>query len=176
MPVPTIFSGDPMEFVNFERSFMTLIESRGLEPTEKLFYLKQYISGAAKEAVEGCFFGSTDTAYKDAWDTLRERFGHPFKIQQVYRSKLENWPKIHSTDATSLQRFADFLKSCSDARQFFNGLQILDNCLENQKMLKKLPEYMIVWWNRIGTEQLEEAETFPTFREFAQFDVVSNKH
>ena len=85
-------SGNPLEYIDFERSFKTLIESCGIPPAEKLYYLKQYVTGPAREAVEGFFFGDTEEAYQGAWATLRDRYGHPFKIQQTFRKKLDNWP------------------------------------------------------------------------------------
>ncbi len=106
VPVPQVFSGNPLDYIEFERSFKTLIESRGIPPGEKLYYLKQYVTGPAKEAIEGFFYGATLEAYEGAWKTLQERYGHPFKIQQAFRAKLSKWPKINTKDALSLQKFA----------------------------------------------------------------------
>ena len=39
------------------------------------------------------------------------------------------------------------------------GLQVLNDCEENQKMLAKLPEWVTSRWNRYVTEQLDEART-----------------
>ena len=51
--VPQAFSGNPLEYVEFERSFKTLIENCGILPGEKSYCLKQYVTGSAKEAIEG---------------------------------------------------------------------------------------------------------------------------
>ena len=171
VPVPSTFSGNPLEYMDFERSFKTLIESRGIPPAEKLYYLKQYVTGPAREAVEGFFFGDTEEAYQGAWATLRDRYGHPFKIQQSFRKKLDNWPRVNPKDVTSLQKFADFLKSCCDAVPYVDGLQVLNDCMENQKMLSKLPEWMVSRWNRVATESLDVAGTFPSFAKFVTFVV-----
>ncbi len=165
-PVPAIFNGNPLEYMDFERSFKCLIESRNLPPTERLYYLKQYLTGPAKEAVEGCFYGSTEDAYDQAWTTLKSRYGHPFKVQQAFRQKLDRWPKINPRDATALQKFADFLKSCNDAKQYVHGLHILDDCLENQKLLLKLPDWIATRWNRTVTDCLDSNGSFPSFNDF----------
>ena len=55
VPVPRVFEGNPLHFIEFERSFQTLIENKGIQPTEKLYYLKQYVSGPARDAVEVTF-------------------------------------------------------------------------------------------------------------------------
>ena len=66
---------------------------------------------------------------------------HPFRVRHAFRNKLESWPKINAKDAARLQRFADFLKGCRDAMPHVDGLQILDDCMENRKLLCKLPEW-----------------------------------
>ena len=72
----------PVRFpVGFELSFKTLTESRSIPPAEKLYYLKQYIIGPAREAGTGFFLGGTEEAYQGAWATRKRRYGHPFKIQ-----------------------------------------------------------------------------------------------
>ncbi|KAM3872149.1 dynein regulatory complex subunit 4-like [Diretmus argenteus] len=49
------------------------------------------------------------------------------------------------------------------------GLQILNDCEENQKMLVKLPEWITSRWNRHVTEKLDQAKDYPSFKEFASF-------
>ena len=61
-PTPKLFEGNPLEFLEFKQSFKLLIESKGIPAEEKLYYLKQYLSGRAKGAVEGFFLGSTEEA------------------------------------------------------------------------------------------------------------------
>ncbi|XP_063955602.1 uncharacterized protein LOC135154201 [Lytechinus pictus] len=168
MPVPRTFSGDPLEFVEFDKGFKTLIENRGIPPTEMLYYLKQYLTGPAREAVEGFFFGDSKEAYDGAWRCLRQRYGHPFNIQQAFRKKLSAWPKIASKDAIGLQKFADYLKSCDDAMPYVTGLQVLNDCYENQKMIAKLPDWLISSWNRVVSNELEGG-SYPSFSKFVKF-------
>ena len=168
VPTPPVFAGDPLQFIDFERSFKLLIESRGLPASERLYYLKQYLQGPARDAVEGCFYSSTIEAYDEAWRTLRERFGHPFIIQQAFRARLDKWPKVGAKDATGLQKYADFLKSCHDATAYVPGLSVLNDCLENQKMVSKLPEWLVMRWNRQVTLCLESSGSFPLFVDFVK--------
>jgi len=149
VPTPKVFSGNPMDFVSFKRSFQTLIENKGICAEEKFYYLQQYVAGDAKEAVAGCFYGTEESDYRHAWDILEKRFGHPFKIQEAFRDKLDKWPKIGYKDGTGLQRYADFLQTCLDAMPYVKDLNILNDCKENQRMTAKLPEYAITRWSRI---------------------------
>ena len=170
VPVPHTFSGDLLEFIEFERSFKTLIGDR-IPPTEKLYYLKQYVTGQAREAIEEFFLGSSEEAYMyvGAWETLQQRYGHPFKVQRAFRERLNDWPRIPSRDGKALQRFSDFLKSCLDAMPFVEGLEVLNDCLENQRLLGKLPEWLTARWNRQVTGALENGGTYPKFKEFVRF-------
>jgi hypothetical protein len=96
LPIPTSkqFSGKPDEFDKFRCSFKTLVANKGITPEEMIYYLQEYLTGYALEAVAGCLLGTQKAAYDRAWKILEERFGHPFKVQESYREKLENWPKI----------------------------------------------------------------------------------
>ncbi len=46
---------------------MALIDKKSLSSADKMFYLKKYVSGSARKAVEGTFFRTDDEAYQDAW-------------------------------------------------------------------------------------------------------------
>ena len=123
VPTPSVFSGNPMEFVSFKRSFKTLIEDKGITAEEKIYHLQQYVTGAARNAIEGCFYCTTQEDYDKAWNTLENRYGHPFKIQEAYREKLEKWPRIGSKDCVALQKYADFLRTCLDAMPHTKGFK-----------------------------------------------------
>ncbi len=168
IPTPKVYTGNPMDFVAFKKSFKTLIENKGISAEEKIYYLMQYVTGDAREAISGCLYGTEEADYQHAWNTLEKRFGHPFKIQEAYREKLEKWPKVGNKDGTALQRYADFLQSCLDATPHIKGLSILDDCKENQKMAAKLPDWAVTRWSRIVADSIESCN-YPTFKQFVAF-------
>lgn len=49
---------------------MALIGSNTLPVCEKKLYLKSYLAGEAKKAVEGYFFRNSDQAHQGIWDVL----------------------------------------------------------------------------------------------------------
>ena len=55
IPEPSIFMGDPLKYPDWKVTFEMLIVQRGIPPIERVHYLKKYIGGVAKEAVEGYF-------------------------------------------------------------------------------------------------------------------------
>lgn len=71
------------------------------------------------------------------------------------------WPKIAANDPKAVREFADFLQSCLEAIPHVKGLSILNDCEENQKLLKKLPEWMVRRWSRIVVEELDRSGDYP---------------
>ena len=65
-PEPGVFSGDPLHYPSWKSAFHALLESREFLPSERIHYLKLYLTGTAKETVESYFMLMTDDAYEDA--------------------------------------------------------------------------------------------------------------
>ncbi|XP_026012239.1 uncharacterized protein LOC113014739 [Astatotilapia calliptera] len=169
VPVPIVFSGDPITYIEWKASFISLVGHKGISPAEKLHLLKRYITGPALKCLEGTFYRSDEEAYKDAWKRLDQRYGQPFVVQKAFRDKLSKWPKIHSKDAEGLRAFSDFLTTCLQATPHVKGLEILSDCEENQKLLQKIPEWLATRWNRQVTVTLMKGKDFPSFKDFAEF-------
>ncbi|KAG7494536.1 hypothetical protein JOB18_032575 [Solea senegalensis] len=144
VPEPTVFSGNPLRYSDWKISFQTLIDRRSIPAEEKIYYLRKYVGGAAKKAIESYFLLGSKSAYNAAWTVLEERYGDPFIIAKAFRDKLAAWPKVNSKSSVELQEFADFLCSCRAAMSQIKGLQVLDDCNENRKMLAELPDWLEV--------------------------------
>lgn len=168
-PEPFVFTGDPLKFIEWSTSFKALIETSCANSAHRLFYLKKYISGEALSVLEGTFYRSDDEAYTQAWEDLNKPYGHPFVVQRAFRGKLNSWPKIGSKESLRLREFSDFLISCKNAMPYVQGLRVLDDCEENQKILIKLPDWATTRWNRHVTKVLDEGKEYPGFAEFAEF-------
>ncbi|XP_028314916.1 uncharacterized protein LOC114470784 [Gouania willdenowi] len=159
VPVPIVFSGDPIAYIEWKASFISLIDCKSISPADKLHLLKRYITGPALKCLDGTFYRSDEDAYKDALKRLDQRYGQPFVVQKAIRDKLSKWPKIHSKDAEGLRTFSDFLTACLQATPHIKGLEILNDCEENQKLLQKAPEWLATRWNRKVTVALMEGST-----------------
>ena len=168
-PEPTIFSGEPILYPDWKSSFHALIHRKNLPSSDKMYYLKRYVSGSAKEAINGLFLQSSSEAYERAWNILDERFGHPFIVTNAYRDKLRKWPKIGMKDHQGLRRFADFLTSVETAMQVIENLNVLNDYMENQKLLTKLPDWLVSRWNREATRKMKEEKKYPDFKTFTTF-------
>ena len=169
IPEPAIFKGDPLQYNDWKLSFCALIDRKNLPTQEKLFFLRKYVGGPAKKAIEGHFLVATESAYHAAWDVLEDRFGNPFVIGKSYRDKIHSWHKINPKDGEDLREFVDFLSSVESAMPYVQGLQVLNDCVENQRIAAKLPDWLSSGWNRTVTKYQDEHKMFPDFGYFIRF-------
>ncbi|XP_028858350.1 uncharacterized protein LOC114803149 [Denticeps clupeoides] len=51
-PEPTVFSGDPINFIEWKSTFMSLIERKGLSAADKMYYLRRYVTGSARNVLK----------------------------------------------------------------------------------------------------------------------------
>ncbi len=169
VPEPAVFMGDPLHYTDWKASFMTLIEGRNVTSRDKLYYLRRYVGGPVKSALESYFMASSEQAYTLAWESLEDRYGNNHTVAAAFLYKLEMWPKVNVNNPTALRDFSDFLRSCESAMQTMPDLQVLNNSIENKKMLNKLPDYLVHRWKRTVTERLSQTGVFPNFAEFVNF-------
>ena len=169
VPEPPVFTGDPLLYQDWLFSFQSLIENRGVPPSEKIHYLKRYLGGAAKEAVSGFFMLRSDRAYDRAKEILEKRFGDPFVVSEAFRTELDKWPNVSAKDRSSLRKYSDFLCQCQAAVAEIDELNILNDIREIGKAAAKLPDWLTHRWNRKVAVTKREVHRYPTFEEFADF-------
>ena len=148
---PTTFTGDPLKFIHWKVSFKALIDQKPLPVSEKFFYL------------------NSEDAYQGAWAVLDDRYGSPFIVQRAFEDRLMKWPQITDNNTKSLREFADFLQGYAEAMPHMKGLSILNDCEENHKLLKKIPEWMLRRWSWIIVEELHQSGNYPSFLRFTEF-------
>ena len=168
-PEPAVFSGDQLGYASWKASFLALIESKCTSPIEKMHYLRRYVGGEVNPVLESCFLLNTESGYAEAWAVLDRIYGDPFRVGQAYRENLFHWPKIGSSDSEGLRRLSDFLRSCRAAMSMVPGLQSLDSCHENQRIISRLPDWMLSKWNRLVFAAVKGNNAFPPFSRFVTF-------
>ena len=145
---PEIFSGDLLHYPVWLKSFETIIEGQTEKVSQRLYYLGKYTTGEPKEVISGFLLLETEDAYKQARKILSDRFGNPFLVADAYRKKINEWPKIPPNDGTSLREFSDFRIHCRTATNTVKYLKVLDDPDENQRMVHKLPRYLVNHWSQ----------------------------
>ena len=169
VPEPPIFHGDPLQYTEWKASFSTLISQRGIPENEKLHFLRRYIDGQARKAVEGFFLNGSSSAFSDAMAALEKRYGDPFTVAESFRHRLDKWPSIRDDDCDGLREFSDFLQQCTRASQRLSQLYILNDAREIQKLAVKLPRSMQKPWIREIARTKASTGAHPTFSAFADF-------
>ena len=168
-PEPIVFSGDPLQYADWKVAFNGLIGNKLCTPLEKLHLLRKYVSGEAKESVSGYFKLQSADAYSQALATLEKEFGNEDLVEDGFRDKLEQWPKIDGKNGKALQKYGYFLNQCQAAMQSIQGLSVLNDKRENKKYIKVLPDWLANRWVRHVTKAQERTGCFPPFSKYAEF-------
>ena len=172
---PDVFKGDVSRFNLWLSSFETHIESKTESSIQRLHFLAKYTAGEAKRAINGLLHLRTDEGYRLAKEKLIERFGNDFIIANAYRNKIREWPTIKAGDGRALRDFADHLEHClAAASSSLKNLAVLDDHLENEVMVKKLPKHVVDNWKKKVDDWLygkksREGSRYPPFSEFVRF-------
>ena len=158
-----------MRYPGWKAAFQTLIEHRQIPKVERIHYLKRYLGGQVKDAVEGYVLLPPEDAFDEAKKLLEERCGNLFVVANAFRDKLEKWQRMNSGDGPALQRYADFLRQYHTAMWSIGNLSVLNEERENRKMLGKLPEWAITKWAGIVDQHRQDKGEFPPFKAFVEY-------
>jgi len=55
--------------------------------------------------------------------------------------------------------------------QVIEDLSALNDYMENQKLLTKLPDWLVSQWNREATKRMKEEKKYPDFKTYKPFSV-----
>lgn len=72
-------------------------------------------------------------------------------IRAVFQDR---WPKVTTNDPTALSNFADFQKAIPYVKSLALRF-ILNDCVENHKLLKKLAEWLVHIWSHVVVDELD---------------------
>ena len=155
-PEPEVFKGDLLRYPMWIKSFEKFTERKTKDSSERLYYISKFTTDGAKEAVSGILPLDSEEAYIEAKKIIASRFGDPFIVLNAYRRKISEWPRILPKDGPGLRRFSDFLQHCHTAMHSIKYLEVLNDPEENQRMLRKLSNYLVSRWSRIVDKWIEE--------------------
>lgn len=166
---PFIFSGNAIDYPRWKSRFDLMLESKDLQPHQKLIYLEEFLSGEALESVQGLNVLNTPDAYAEARKILEDRFGDPYDIADAYIDKLEKWPQIDSHDSRGLRKYSDFLKQVTIAQKTLAELSKLDDPRVLKCFPSSLPPTLLNKWSRVaGTHKLDN-KAHISFQQYAEF-------
>jgi len=164
------FDGDPSRYISFIRNFETCLEKDTVDESRKLQLLIQHCTGKARDAIESCVNLPEDVAFKTAKETLKENFGKPHVIAQVYLQKLESIPPIKTVDGPTL---LDFARQLTEAERTLRGMGAdyvsdIDHVKTLRMLNRKLPLFLRSRWTEVAGKILDAGER-PKFADFLAF-------
>ena len=138
----TKFTGDPIEYATFMRTFESRIEARLESFSTRLRYLEQYRDKDPREVIKGCLFMEPAMGYLAAKRLLDDKYGDPYVISKAYLKRIAEWPNIKNGDDVALDRLATFLGQCVNAMTSLSHLGILEHPQNLQMLIIKLKVYL----------------------------------
>ena len=166
---PNIFKGDPFQFLDWEVDLDEYMNGKQIPDRNKIRHLKKFIDGTAKSVIEEQLFLNTHSAYLEARQLLRERFGKKKELSKTFTEKISKWPRIGNHDGKGVMEFADFLAHARAAMKDIPSLRSLNKEEENDKLCRKLPVWLQQRWDRIIDMTEERYDSFPSLTEFVDF-------
>ena len=174
LPKPELspFNGNPLQFWSFMRSFENNIEKNTQDECERLTFLLQYCTGAAKNAIKSCVTMDPAIGYKTARKLLKDRFGHPFKIATAHVNQVTRGPAVKPNDQRGLQTFADQLKDCQNVLESIGYLDEVNSADNLRNIIDRLPFHLKAKWLEVA-DSIQESGQRPRINNISKF--VSDK-
>ena len=101
------FNGDKMEWLGWWSQFQKIDEDDKLHPSDKFQYLVQSTEARSKARELVNRFPQSAANYPEAIEALKERFGKPEILQEVYIRELLKMVNVTSRQKTSLSEIYD---------------------------------------------------------------------
>ena len=100
---------------------------------------------------------------------LREKYGDPYRISNVYLKKINEWPTIWTGDEQALNKFSVFLTQRRGAITKLTFLSILNHPLNLQSMVALLPSQLQDRWCREASRTRMSVREIPALGNFVKF-------
>ena len=91
------------------------------------------------ELIKGSLHQDRDNGYLELKMLIKEKYGDPYRISNVYLNKINEWPTIRTGDEQALDKFFVFLTQCRGAITKLTFLSILSHPHNLQSMVALLP-------------------------------------
>ena len=111
LPTPEVptFEGNPIEYCTFVRAFESLIESRTISSSARLYYLVQFTKGDVQDLMKSCLVMEPDAGYREARTLLKKKYGQDYKIATAYIDQVTKGAPISQTIGLPCLNFRCYL-------------------------------------------------------------------
>ena len=158
------FSGNPLDYHAFIRSFMVNVDKVCDDADSKLTRLLSYVEGPAYEAIKGHQIVGGKIGYESALAKLRELYGDKFRITESIIKGLRSSRKVHSP--RDIQAFGFELVNARDILKDINMLHEVDTQVVIFDIVSRLPFFV---QNRWSKEELKHKRAKGGYLKFVDF-------
>jgi len=141
-----VFAGDKREFDSWKAAFDACVDKAPATPEYKLLQLRQYLKGEALNCIQE--LGHSAAAYSAAMERLTRKYGGTRRTLTRFMDDLDKFNPIRTENTKDIERFADLLDLAIVKLQELDHKEDLSNGALYIGMLKKLPQSMLVRYNR----------------------------
>ena len=162
------FSGNPLDFVRFMKTFELNVESLIQDSSRCLLLLIQHCDGEAKKLIEFCLLLDPDEGYRKAKNILKENFGRKNVIARAHVERLHSEVNIKNDDERSLVKLAHDLEECELIFKELNLHSDINNFESIAKIVRRLPHASQTRWVKVASK-IEKIGQDPTFNDLVNF-------
>ena len=148
LPQPSlqVFSGDPIDYLDFIRAFEHQVKRKTPTSSACLYYLVQHTTGPVQELMKSCLSMQEDEEYQEAKKLLIERYSQNYKIAAPHVKRLVEGPVIRADEGSALQQFSIQLTSSVNTLRGIGYISKLDSHDNLKKIIDRLPYSLRVKW------------------------------
>lgn len=129
-----MFTGNPLTYRSFIRSFEHTIEHKIDNENDKLYYLEQYTAGKSQKIVRSCGHMPSSRGFNEAKWLLQRNYGDELVMASVYIDKALKWAQNRSVDGKASSTYALFLIGCRKTMKDVEFMEEMD-CPTNMRVV-----------------------------------------
>ena len=158
------FSGDPMQYHAFVRSFEENVEKMLSDDGARLARLIHLCKGEAGKAIRCCSLMNPELGYARARRILEQRFGDRHTITELWIKRLND-----GGQRVNLQEYADELLECYETLSALGALQEMNAQRTLLTMITRLPIHLQNKWQDHVFDLRSHRDRRPTPKDVVEF-------
>ena len=161
------FSGDPLKYHGFIKSFEINVVKYCSDPDQKLALLLQYTSSEAFDSISGASVIGGQAGYDFALKTLKDQFGSKYVVTEgIIRSLRKSKPVKTPSD---MRAFSFEIKNALHVLENVDSLTEVDSQVMIADIVLRLPSFAQNRWHRKTIESKRDSNGYLKFNDLVDF-------
>lgn len=166
------FGGDPREWPMFIQSFKSMIHDNFPTDAQRLTMLHTMLDAKLRTGMSQIL--SSPTAYRQALQELRRKYGHPHLVVRTYIQRLMELSPCRGGDA--LEDFSTQLHGAVTTLDSAGYGHELNSSVALEGLVRKLPDSLIARWGRQVNRLLPNIPTLRDLDSWLEEEVMSERN